>query len=72
MFLFSAHSRTDGHRGELTNDGRQDSVWSAKQLEAASVVVPSIPIDWAAIRQNKQKYEELKWKGQSVVCVLQR
>ncbi|XP_075906915.1 putative ATP-dependent RNA helicase DDX43 isoform X1 [Nelusetta ayraudi] len=57
-----AHSRTDGHRGELTNDGRQDSVWSAKQLEAASVVVPSIPIDWAAIRQNKQKYEELKWK----------
>lgn len=70
--FFSAHSRTDGHRGELMNDGRRDSVWSAKQLEAASVVAPSIAIDWAAIRQNKQKYEELKWKGQSVVCVLQR
>lgn len=66
--FFPAHSRTDGHRGELTNDGRQDSVWSAQQLEAASVVAPSTPIDWAAIRQNKQKYEELKWKGQSV-CV---
>lgn len=61
----SAHNRKDGHRGELTNNARQDSVWSAEQLEAASAVAPSTPIDWALIRQNKQKYEELKWKGQS-------
>lgn len=54
------------------NNRRQDTVWSAEQLQAASVVVPTTPIDWSSIRQNKQKYEELKWKGESVchVCLL--
>lgn len=68
--FFLAHNRPTGHRGELMNDGRQDSVWSAEQVQAASVVAPSTPVDWAAIRQNKQKFDELKWKGQSVrrVC----
>lgn len=48
------------------NDRRKDTVWSAEQLQAASVVAPTTPIDWTSIRQNKQKYEELKWKGESV------
>lgn len=69
VMFSSARDRKDGHRGELTTNARQDSVWSAEQLEAARAVAPSTPIDWASIRQNKQKYEELKWKGQScLVC----
>lgn len=66
LFIYIAYNRKVVHRGESLNDGRQDSVWSAEQLQAASVVVPTTPIDWCAIRQNKQRYEELKWKGQSV------
>lgn len=64
LLFFSANTRQIGHGGKYTNAGRQESVWSAEQLQAASVVEPTTPIDWSAIRQNKQKYEELKWKGQ--------
>ncbi|XP_034041355.1 probable ATP-dependent RNA helicase DDX43 [Thalassophryne amazonica] len=39
-----------------------DSVWSAAALRAAKVVPPRPAIDWATIRENKGKYEELKWK----------
>lgn len=47
---------------------REDSVWSAEQLKVAAEVQPRIPIDWATIRENKTKYEELKWKGESIMC----
>lgn len=67
--FFSASDRKVYHRGEYMSGGKQDSVWSSEQLQAASVVAPRTPIDWSAIRQNKQKYEELKWKGQSFCCV---
>ncbi|XP_058507898.1 probable ATP-dependent RNA helicase DDX43 [Solea solea] len=42
--------------------GRCDSVWSSSQLKASNVTQPRATIDWNAIRENKDKYEELKWK----------
>ncbi|KAM7408376.1 hypothetical protein PAMA_002206 [Pampus argenteus] len=39
-----------------------DSVWSAGQLQTADVVPARVSIDWTTIRENKGKYEELKWK----------
>ncbi|XP_054654016.1 probable ATP-dependent RNA helicase DDX43 [Dunckerocampus dactyliophorus] len=41
---------------------RAGSVWSSSQLEASAVAPPRVSIDWSSIRENKQKYEELKWK----------
>uniref|UniRef100_A0A3Q3KJH0 RNA helicase n=1 Tax=Monopterus albus TaxID=43700 RepID=A0A3Q3KJH0_MONAL len=39
-----------------------DSVWSAAQLQAAYVAPARVSIDWNDIRENKEKYEQLKWK----------
>uniref|UniRef100_A0A3B4ZSE7 RNA helicase n=1 Tax=Stegastes partitus TaxID=144197 RepID=A0A3B4ZSE7_9TELE len=41
---------------------RNGSVWSSAELQAASVVSAPPSIDWNTIRENKDKYEELKWK----------
>ncbi|XP_063347835.1 probable ATP-dependent RNA helicase DDX43 [Pelmatolapia mariae] len=38
------------------------SVWSTAELQAANVVQDRPSIDWDAIRENKEKYKELKWK----------
>ncbi|KAI5107988.1 putative ATP-dependent RNA helicase DDX43, partial [Silurus meridionalis] len=38
-----------------------ETCWSASALQP-SAASPSIPIDWNAIRENKGKYETLKWK----------
>lgn len=60
--------RTVDQRGDKDR-GRENTVWSAEQLQAAAAQVqPRIPIDWATIRENKTKYEELKWKGESIMC----
>ncbi|KAG7334006.1 hypothetical protein KOW79_002413 [Hemibagrus wyckioides] len=40
---------------------KSDSCWSASALQA-SAPPPSAPIDWSAIRENKEKYESLKWQ----------
>ncbi|XP_029377694.1 putative ATP-dependent RNA helicase DDX43 [Echeneis naucrates] len=42
--------------------GRNRSVWTASQLQTANVPPVSVAIDWNHIRENKDKYEELKWK----------
>ncbi|XP_061767298.1 probable ATP-dependent RNA helicase DDX43 isoform X2 [Nerophis ophidion] len=42
--------------------GRGGSVWSRSEIEASAVLPPRVSIDWNNIRENKQKYEELKWK----------
>ncbi|XP_071336120.1 probable ATP-dependent RNA helicase DDX43 [Trachinotus anak] len=38
------------------------SVWSASELQAANAAPARVSIDWNSIRENKEKYEELKWK----------
>lgn len=40
------------------------SVWSAAELKAADVAPADKSIDWSDIRENRGKYEELKWKGE--------
>ncbi|TKS85872.1 putative ATP-dependent RNA helicase DDX43 [Collichthys lucidus] len=58
-----------GDYGRRSDEGvRNDTVWSAAQLQAAKVVPTQEPIDWNAIRENKDKYEELKWKGEDDTC----
>ncbi|XP_073337366.1 probable ATP-dependent RNA helicase DDX43 [Pagrus major] len=47
------------YRGECDEGGQNGS---ASELQAASVAPAHIPIDWNNIRENKSKYEELKWK----------
>ncbi|XP_062850867.1 probable ATP-dependent RNA helicase DDX43 [Trichomycterus rosablanca] len=46
----------------LYNGSRSDSCWSASALQSSSTASSSAPIDWNAIRENKQKYETLKWQ----------
>ncbi|TSK22713.1 putative ATP-dependent RNA helicase DDX43 [Bagarius yarrelli] len=49
------------HYGNESSGMRSDSCWSASALQA-SAPSPSAPIDWKAIRENREKYETLKWK----------
>uniref|UniRef100_A0A3Q0S5P9 RNA helicase n=1 Tax=Amphilophus citrinellus TaxID=61819 RepID=A0A3Q0S5P9_AMPCI len=42
------------------------SVWSTAELQAANVVQARPSIDWDTIRENKEKYKELKWKGEDL------
>lgn len=47
-------------RGAMPSNG---SVWSQEAIQA-SKDAPARPfIDWNDIRENRAKYEELKWKG---------
>ncbi|XP_074532711.1 putative ATP-dependent RNA helicase DDX43 [Halichoeres trimaculatus] len=48
-----------GHGGA---GGVRGSVWSSSALEASNAVAPRESIDWNSIRENKEKYAELKWK----------
>uniref|UniRef100_A0A3Q0S5Y8 RNA helicase n=1 Tax=Amphilophus citrinellus TaxID=61819 RepID=A0A3Q0S5Y8_AMPCI len=52
---------------DLVAEGRHGgegsgSVWSTAELQAANVVQARPSIDWDTIRENKEKYKELKWK----------
>ncbi|XP_041865464.1 probable ATP-dependent RNA helicase DDX43 isoform X2 [Melanotaenia boesemani] len=51
-----------GHRRKADGGVSTGSVWSAAELQAAEDVPVRPSIDWNAIRENKDKYEELKWK----------
>ena len=61
--IFSGSGRgryRDGSTGMAKQNG---SVWSAAEIQA-STDVPALPaIDWNNIRENREKYQELKWKG---------
>lgn len=49
--------------GNESSSSRSDSCWSASVLNA-STSSHSRPIDWDAIRENREKYETLKWQGE--------
>ncbi|XP_038593845.1 probable ATP-dependent RNA helicase DDX43 isoform X1 [Micropterus salmoides] len=51
-----------GYRGRGDGGVKTGSVWSAAELQAADAVPARVPIDWNSIRENKDKYEQLKWK----------
>lgn len=63
-------TRFSGPRREGGHGGRDGSVWSASALQAAKVIPPRLSIDWNAIRENKDKYEELKWKGEGIYLAI--
>ncbi|XP_060780747.1 probable ATP-dependent RNA helicase DDX43 [Neoarius graeffei] len=47
--------------GRVSSGLRSDSCWSASALQASAPSL-SAPIDWNAIRENREKYELLKWQ----------
>ncbi|XP_047459440.1 probable ATP-dependent RNA helicase DDX43 [Mugil cephalus] len=51
------------HTGRYHEGVRNSSVWSASERRAAQVVPACPSIDWNAMRENKGKYEELKWQN---------
>lgn len=69
--IYGRQNQREGYRGRGDEGMSNSSVWSAAQLEAAKDVPACPSIDWDTIRKNKEKYEELKWKGDSsVLCYL--
>ncbi|KAF6725591.1 putative ATP-dependent RNA helicase DDX43 [Oryzias melastigma] len=52
--------RRQDHKGD--GKGYRSSVWSSAAHKAAENVPERPPIDWNAIRENKDKYDEMKWK----------
>uniref|UniRef100_A0AAR2IXB7 RNA helicase n=1 Tax=Pygocentrus nattereri TaxID=42514 RepID=A0AAR2IXB7_PYGNA len=40
---------------------KSESCWPASALQASTAPAPA-PIDWTAIRENRQKYETIKWQ----------
>ncbi|KAM6997243.1 putative ATP-dependent RNA helicase DDX43 [Tautogolabrus adspersus] len=61
---YSGEGGGDGGRNRGGGYGgvSKGSVWSATELQTASVAQPSEGIDWNAIRENKEMYAALKWK----------
>ncbi|XP_074503247.1 putative ATP-dependent RNA helicase DDX43 isoform X1 [Sebastes fasciatus] len=51
-----------GYRWRGDGGERDPSVWSAAALQAADAAPAPASIDWNTIRENKDKYAELKWK----------
>ncbi len=48
---------------------QNDSCWPASAVRAATAAAPTAaPIDWTALRENRDKYEAMKWQGESVVA----
>ncbi|KAM9847997.1 putative ATP-dependent RNA helicase DDX43 [Aulostomus maculatus] len=49
-------------RGGAAGERRGGSVWSSSELEGSKFAPPRPTIDWNDVRENKDKYDELKWK----------
>uniref|UniRef100_A0A671P221 RNA helicase n=1 Tax=Sinocyclocheilus anshuiensis TaxID=1608454 RepID=A0A671P221_9TELE len=51
--------------GNGNSDARyqNDSCWPAAAVRAAASTAPTpVPIDWSALRENRDKYEAIKWQ----------
>lgn len=62
--IFTDLGRRQDHKGD--GKGYRSSVWSSAAHKAAENVPERPPIDWNAIRENKDKYDEMKWKGEGM------
>lgn len=51
---------------ENSNAGYQsDSCWPVSAVRAMAAAAPTpVPIDWTALRENRDKYEAIKWQGE--------
>ncbi|XP_077093091.1 putative ATP-dependent RNA helicase DDX43 isoform X1 [Siphateles boraxobius] len=56
--------RGPGCRNGTSNAGYQnDSCWPTSAVRAVSAAAPTpAPIDWTALRENRDKYEAIKWQ----------
>ncbi|XP_067242678.1 probable ATP-dependent RNA helicase DDX43 [Chanodichthys erythropterus] len=56
--------RGPGFRNGNSNAGYQgDSCWPASAVRAVAAAAPTpVPIDWTALRENRDKYEAIKWQ----------
>lgn len=68
LIYLSGHGRGREYGGGNVRGVKNDSVWSAGELQAANVAPAHVAIDWNTIRANKDKYDELKWKGETSYC----
>ncbi|XP_035028391.2 probable ATP-dependent RNA helicase DDX43 [Hippoglossus stenolepis] len=62
--LADGNSRFCNEAGKAGDYGgvSNNSVWSSDQLKASSETPPRPSIDWNSIRENRDKYEEIKWQ----------
>ncbi|KAJ8014133.1 hypothetical protein DPEC_G00037090 [Dallia pectoralis] len=51
-----------GFGGGGGKGGRSDSCWSTAALQASEQATPPQAIDWNSLRENRKKYEEMKWQ----------
>ncbi|KAG1951111.1 probable ATP-dependent RNA helicase DDX43 isoform X1 [Pimephales promelas] len=56
--------RGPGFRNGNSNAGYQkDSCWPTSAVQAVAAAAPTLaPIDWTALRENRDKYEAIKWQ----------
>ncbi|XP_067092716.1 probable ATP-dependent RNA helicase DDX43 [Osmerus mordax] len=64
--FYGGPGRSGEHGGGRGGGGgggrvRNDSCWSASALQAADVPPPQA-IDWNSMRENREKYEQMKWQ----------
>jgi len=79
FYLFIAVSTTDTLGLTFTfeslgnsNAGYQkDSCWPTSAVQAVAAAAPTLaPIDWTALRENRDKYEAIKWQGESLEALV--
>ncbi|XP_034008414.1 LOW QUALITY PROTEIN: probable ATP-dependent RNA helicase DDX43 [Trematomus bernacchii] len=51
-----------GYRGKEDGGETNSSCWSAAELKSSTVALPLFVMDWKNLRDNKEKFLELKWK----------
>ncbi|KAL3050694.1 hypothetical protein OYC64_012671 [Pagothenia borchgrevinki] len=51
-----------GYRGKEDGGETTSSCWSAAELKNSTVVPTLFVMDWKNLRDNKEKFQELKWK----------
>ncbi|KAI7805317.1 probable ATP-dependent RNA helicase DDX43 [Triplophysa rosa] len=52
-----------GSNGNSNTGYQRDSCWSASAVQAVGAAAPArVPIDWIALRENRDKYEAIKWQ----------
>lgn len=57
--LLSSENRNTGYQ--------RDSCWPSSAVQAVAAAVPArVPIDWTALRENRDKFEAIKWQGDSI------
>lgn len=59
----SSFSGPGRHNGNGDGGRQRDSCWPAAAVKAAATAAPaSAPIDWNALRENRGKFEAMKWQ----------